>query len=534
MRRLAPAHSALLVLACLAAPRAATSDTPTDAIQLDVTKHVLKNGMRVLLVPRRNAPVVATHLRFDVGGVDDPKGQTGIAHLLEHMMFKGTDTFGTTDAEKEKPIMARLDALWAELDAERARQASPFATAQPDRIRAIEEEIAKVTAEQKPHVVKNELWQAYRRCGGVGLNASTGNDSTQYYVQLPANQLEIWARLEADRISNPVFREFYSERDVVHEERRLRTDTQPRSLFGEAFEATAFTAHPYRNPVVGWSSDIDATVRAEVLDYFKSHYAPNNAIAVLVGDIDVPRTIALMEKHFGPIPAKPAPRRNVTVEPEQKGERRLAMELDAAPALTIGWHVPAAGHDDGYALTVASRVLSGSGGGFGRGRRGGGGGGGSPGRLQKRLVQRDKIALNASAFSRPGKYPGLFTATATPAFGHSLDELENAVLAEIEGLATERPTDEELARVRNAIDAQAIRTLTSNTGIASALAQAEALAGDWRYVDVERARLKAVTADDVARVVRTYLVATNRTVGHLMGTRPAQSRQASSSAGEGQ
>lgn len=523
---------AACVLAATLAAAAAFSragEESQDRLRLDVTKHVLGNGMRVLLVPRRDAPVVSTYLRFGVGGVDDPKGQTGIAHLLEHMMFKGTETFGTTDYAKEKPLLDRLDVLWAELDAERMKARSPFGKPNEEVIARLEKEIAEVTAEHKQYVVKDELWQTYERCGGSGLNASTGNDSTQYYVNLPANQLEVWAKLEADRISHPVFREFYSERDVVHEERRLRTDTQPQGLFGEAFEAVAYQAHPYRQPVVGWSPDIDATVHSEVLAYFKSFYAPNNCIAVLVGDIDVEKTIALMEKYFGPIPAKPAPRRAITEEPEQKGERRLVMSLDAAPSISMAWHVPAAGHEDSYALTIASRILTGSGGGGGF-RRGGGGGG--SGRFQKELVQKQRVALNASASSRPGLYPGLFRVNGTPAPGKSLEDLEAALVAEVERLAAEPPTEEELARVRNAIDAQAIRSLGSNTGIARAIAEAEALAGDWRYVDVERERQKAVTPADVARVVKKYLTKDNRTVGVLAGTRTFGGRPARTEAGQ--
>ncbi len=510
------AAGGILVLAVASsAPRAA--DPAPAGVKLQVTRHVLKNGMRLLIVERHEAPVAATHLRFDVGGVDDPKGQTGIAHLLEHMMFKGTTTFGTTDATAEAPLLAKLDALWADLDREQAKGRSPFGQADPAKIASLEKEIAEVTAKHKPFVAKNELWQAYQRLGGIGLNASTGEDSTQYYVQLPANQLEVWAKLESDRIANPVFREFYSERDVVHEERRLRTDTQPRSLFQEAFAQTAFAAHPYRQPVVGWPSDIDSTDRAEVLEYFKTFYAPNNCVAVLVGDLDPQKTIALVEKYFGPIPAKAQPRRRITEEPPQAGERRLEMTLDAAPAVTIGWHVPALGHPDSPALVVASQILTGTGGGGGfRGRRGGGGG---TGRFQRKLVQEQQVALNAMAMARPGKYPGLFTVTGTPAPGKSLDDLEKALIAEVDRLAAEPPTDDELARVRNAVEATAVRQLATNAGIASVLAEAEGLAGDWRWIDREREQLQAVSADDVKRVVKNYLTPENRTVGHLVGTR---------------
>ena len=510
-----PFRACLLLLLPLLLPWSETQ--AGDEVRLDVTRHVLKNGMRLLLVPRTEAPVVATYMRFGVGGVDDPKGQTGIAHLLEHMMFKGTTDFGTTNYAAELPLMKRLDELWATLDAERAKAHSNFDQVDPEKVAALEAEIERTISEQKQYVVKNELSQAYQRLGGVGLNASTGNDSTQYYVQLPSNQLEVWAKLESDRIRKPVFREFYSERDVVHEERRLRTESQPRGQFQETFGETAYSAHPYRQPVVGWSSDIDSTVRSEVLAYFKTFYAPNNCVVALVGDIDVKAATELVEKYFGDIPAAAPPRRNITIEPPQKGQRQISMMLDSAPSLTLGWHIPAKGHAESYALTVAGQILSGSGGGGfrGRGRRGGGGGG--SGRFARELVRGQQVALNARASGRPSLYPSLFTVSATPAEGVSLEELKTAVLAEVARLAEEPPTDEELARVRNAIEASAIRSLTSNTGIARSIAEAEATAGDWHYIETERERLRAVTAADVARVVRSYLIDSNLTVGLLHG-----------------
>ncbi|HET6202740.1 MAG TPA: pitrilysin family protein [Planctomycetota bacterium] len=496
---------------------------PGESPKIEVVKHTLKNGLRLLVVERPDSPTVSTQLRFLVGGVDDPKGETGIAHLLEHMMFKGSETMGIVDREKEKPLLDRLDVLWAALDAERERQGSPFATPDPEKIRGIQKEIEMVSAEHRSLVVKDELWQAYQRVGGQRLNASTNDDATQYYVDLPKNQLEMWAYFEADRLANPVFREFYSERDVVHEERRLRTDTQPQGKFQEAMATLAHPAHPYRNPVVGWPSDIDGLSRAEVLEYFKTFYAPNNCIVALVGDVKAAEAIALVEKTFGSIPAKAQPRRRITEEPPMEGERRLKMKLDAAPQVAISWPAVATGHPDAPALSVAARVLTGSGGfggGGGRGRFGGGGGG--TGRFYKRLVDPpggEGVAIAAFAMHRGGRYPGVFAATATPAPGQDLAVVEEALGAEVERLAKEPPAEEELARVRNALDASWVRSLDSNAGIAGAILQAEALAGDWSWWLRERELTKAVTAPDVARVVEKYLRRDTRCVGWLEGTR---------------
>ena len=495
-----------------------------DAPRIDVVSHKYPNGLRLLVVERPDSPTVSTQLRFCVGGVDDPKGQTGIAHLLEHMMFKGTETMGVTDREKEKPLLDRLDALWAELDAENERVRSPFAKPDEEKVTRLRSEIEKVTNEHRALVVKDELWQAYQRVGGQGLNASTGEDSTQYFVELPKNQLDMWAYFESDRLANPVFREFYSERDVVHEERRLRTDTSPQGRFQEAMNALIYGAHPYRNPVVGWPTDIDATSRAEVLEYFKTFYAPNNCIIALVGDLKADDAIALVGKYFGPIPAKTQPRRRITVDMPLEGERRLKMKLDAAPQVTIMWPTVATGHADGPALSVASRILTGTGGGFGGGggRRGRGGGGSGTGRLFRRLVAPDAgegVAISATAFHRGGRYPGTFVLTATPAPGRALDAVEAALQDEIERLAKEPPTDDEIQRVRNSLDASWVRSLQSNSGIAGAILTAEHLAGDWHWWLKERELTKAVTAADVVRVTEKYLKRGACCVGVLEGTR---------------
>jgi predicted Zn-dependent peptidase len=505
------AASALVALVSFALmPDVSRAD---DAVHLPVTRHVLGNGMKFLIVPFGDAPVVATYMQFQVGGVDDPKGQTGVAHLLEHMMFKGTTTLGTTDYAAEKPVLDALNALWKQLDRARAEGAD---AATLDALRA---QIAAKRAEHERFVVKNELTEIYERCGGTGLNASTGNDSTQYYVQLPSNQLEVWARVESDRIQNPVFREFYSERDVVHEERRLRVDSQPRGRFDEIFEAHAYLVHPYRQPVVGWPEDIDATDHDEVLEYFKTWYAPNNCVVALVGDVDVETTIALVEKWFGAIPARTLPRRRITPEPEQLGERRFRVALEVPSQLTIAWPAPAHGHQDEAALTIASRVLNGGGGfgggGFGRGGRGGG----NPGRLRAKLVDELKVATRVNASVGFGRYPGRFSITASPARDKTMDEVEAAIEAELERLATEPPTQAELDRLRVSIAASAIRGLSSPMGIARAIAGAEAESGDWRALDRDRAALIAVTPEDVARVAKTYFLPTHRVIGIIDGTR---------------
>ncbi len=472
-------------------------------VQLEVVEHTLDNGMRILMVERHDAPVATFFLQFKVGGVNDPSGRAGIAHLLEHMMFKGTKIYGTTNYEKEVPIMKKIDEVYAELERERRKLQSPFETPDEARIGQLEEEMAALQKEQQQYVVTDELSQTYERLGAVGLNASTGADSTQYFVSLPSNQLEVWAYVESDRIANPVLREFYPERDVVHEERRLRTDTRPGGLLWENFLATAFQAHPYRNPVVGWASDIDNMTREEVLQYFKTFYAPNNAIVAIVGDIDPDKTIAIMEKYFGEIPPQTQPSRYISKEPEQKGERRAVVRFDAQPEMMIGYHIPQVGHDDTYALDVMSSLLTG----VTRGSR--------TGRLTKSLVLEKKLALNVSARPFTSLYPHLFVISATPAQGVSVAEVEEAIYEEVEKLQTSPPTDEELTRVRNAVDAQMVRSLRSNYGVGRMITYLEYVAGDWRYLFTERDKIKAVSAEQVQAVAKKYFTDENRTVAEL-------------------
>ena len=486
---------------------AVAANASAQDVKLNVVERSLKNGMKVLMVERHDSPTVALHLRFRVGSVDDPRGQTGIAHMLEHMMFKGTKNYGTTNYQAEVPVMNKIDQLAAEEQRERAKRFSAFDKPDEAKIKKLQEEMKAALDEQRKYIVKDEMWQTYQRVGAVGMNASTGEDSTQYFVSLPSNQLELWAYLESDRIANPVFREFYSERDVVHEERRMRTDDEPQGALWENFLSTAFQAHPYRHPTIGWASDIDGFKREEVLSYFKTFYAPNNCIAVLVGDIDPDKTMAIMEKYFGALPAQKLPPRAITEEPPQTGERRVTISMDAQPQVFVGYHIPVIGDEDTYALEVMGALLSGD----------------TPqsrtGRLYKSLILDKKVALRTFGDAMTYLYPSLFLIGGTPAQGRTNEDVEKAIYEEIVKLQKEPPTDDELTRVRNGVDASLIRSLRSNFFLAETLATAEHLTGSWRYLLTERDTLKTVTGKVVQRVAQKYFKEENRTVAE-MKTKP--------------
>ena len=473
-------------------------------IALDVRELTLKNGMKVLIVPRRHAFTFSTYLRFKAGSAQEPAHKTGLSHMLEHMMFKGTRPLGTVDPDGEEPVLEKLDRLHRELAKLDEAERSPFVPKDPARRQALKREIAEATAALQAFTIPNELWEIYRRHGAVGLNATTSRDGTQYFVSLPSNRVDLWALIESDRIKDPVFREFYTERTVVQEERRQRYESNPEGALYEALFATAYVAHPYRNPVIGWPSDIDALLRPDALRHFKSFYAPGNAVAVLVGDLDPERISRLMEEQFGSIPSQPPPDARLTREPPQRGERRVTVRFDSEPRMMIGYHVPALGHPDSYVLQVAVSIM----------------GSGRTSRFYRGLIDGTRVASSIEASLPQLSDPGLLMISAVPRAPHTLEELEKAIYAEIERLKESPVSEDELVRVRNRLEANLVRSLRSNASLAAQLGGAQALTGDWRYLLEAPKKLKAVTADEVQRALKTYLTPENRTVATLVPLRP--------------
>lgn len=465
------------------------------SLKLDVKEHVLKNGLKILMVEKHAVPIFSIIITYKVGSVDERPGITGVSHLLEHMMYKGTKLFGTKDYEAEEPIIKKIDELELQLAEEKAKGKN----ADTEKIKEIENELAKLFEKQREYIIKDELWSTYLKHGGTGVNASTANDLTNYYVSLPSNKLELWAFIESDRIQNLVLREFYPERDVVMEERRLRTENSPFGVFIEQLNAVSYIAHPYGWPVIGWRSDIQNIAKEQTLEYFKRYYAPNNAVISIVGDINPEEVINIVEKYFGNIPSQPAPPAVVTVEPEQLGERRVCIEYDANPRLAVAYHIPAVGHQDLYALDVIEAILS----------------HGRTSRLYKSMIEEKRIAVSAHASAGLGKYPDTFTFFITPRQPHTIDEIEAALYEEIEKLKTTPPTEWELQKIKNQLEADFIRSLESVTGLASEISYYEAIY-DWRYINTLVDNIKAVTAEDVMRIAKQYFAKNNRTVAIMV------------------
>jgi predicted Zn-dependent peptidase len=466
--------------------------------RLPVREVTLENGLRVLLLPRGGAPTVSFVMQFGVGGVHERLGTTGIAHLLEHMLFKGTETIGTRDVAEERALFSQMDEAHDELL--RAREAGDVG-----RSAELEESIGRLEDQARTYVDSNEFDRILTRAGARGLNATTTNEATIYFVELPANRAELFFALEADRMTNPVFREFYSERDVVIEERRMRVETSPPGALFEAHLAAAYSVHPYGVPVVGHMSDLETLSRAEVARYYADYYGPGNAVLAMVGNFEPDEAESWARRYLGPIPRGEEPPPVLSVEPEQRGERRVELEWDAEPLLRIGWHVPSAEHDDAAALGLLTSILT----------------GGRTSRLHRRMVTDDRIATAVFSSVGPGdRYPRLFQLDVTPVSPATTVDLETAIYEEIALLASEGPSEEELGRVLNQVAAGAIRRLESNLGLAIQLANSESLFNDWRETFRSTARLGEVTTEDLRRVVAEYFTRSNRTVATLV--RPHQ------------
>ena len=461
-----------------------------------VHEHTLKNGMKLLMVPRHTSPTVAAWIRFKVGSVDERSDERGLAHLLEHMLFKGTKTLGTRDYAAEKPLLDKIEQTAQRLMAEQIKreQADPKVTEQ------LSAELARLEKEAEKYVVKEEFADLYSRNGGSGYNAFTSKDGTTYLINLPANKLELWAAIESDRMQNAVLREFYTEMNVVKEERRRSYDAEPEGKLWETYLANAFNAHPNGQPTIGWMSDIENLTRTKAENFLHKYYAPNNAIVALVGDIDPEKTIALVEKYFAAIPpGTPVPPVAVE-EPQQAGEKRTEVIGDAEPELMVGFHKPTLPAPDDYVFDVIDMLLT----------------DGRTSRLYKKLVLEKKLATSVSSFGAPGsRYPNLFIVSATPRAPHSSAEVEAAIYEELERLKAEPMTEKELQQILNHLEFEESRQMASNGGLARNLTEYEAIAGTWRYLIEHRQKVAKITADDVMRVAKKYFTRQNRNVGFI-------------------
>jgi len=478
-----------LLLVCLLASAANAVET---SLADKVQEQTLANGLKLLVVERPISPTVAAYITIGVGGVDETSETRGVAHLLEHMLFKGTKTLGTTDYAAEQPLLERIAAVGGRID---ALKNDP--RADPAELAALRRELEKLQQEHKRFIVKDEFSQIYAANGGVGYNAFTSKDLTTYLISLPSNKLELWAMIESDRMKNAVLREFYTEREVIREERRRSYESEPGGMLYETLLANAFTVHPYRNPVIGWHSDIENLTLAETEAFLHRYYAPVNTTIALVGDVRFEEALALVERYFGAIPAgTPVPHLSV-VEPPQRGEKRVQVDFDAEPQLAIAWHKPTLPEHDDYVFDLLDLILS----------------GGRTSRLFRSLVIEQQLASAVSSYGAPGSlYPNLFVISAVPRFPHTSAEVEAAIYAELDRLAAEPVRAEELEEALNKLRADRLRGMQSNGGLARTLTYYQTVAGDWRYLVDYDGIVAQIGAGEIREVVKRYLVPDNRTV----------------------
>ena len=489
---------ALMLAVALGGTSAVAQEVPVEEVVLD-------NGMTILLLPRPGDPNVQAGWVAKVGSVYERPGITGVAHLFEHMMFKGTATIGTVNIEQDLQLIAQLDQVKGEIGVEEAVLLEAYRLGQiedPDdpagrtpRHQELLDRFQALFDEQSDLIIKEDFSRIYSGQGASGMNAGTSYDYTIYFVNVPANKLELWFWMEADRLLNPVFREFYSERDVVHEERRMRTDSTPIGKYQEQFNALFWQSSPYSWPIVGWPSDIEGITRAEALAFFDTYYAPNNLTAALVGDFDPAEAKALAERYFGRLErGERPPVQPRTREMPQLSEKRMHAYAETNPQVEVRYHSVPDGHVDEPPLVVLGQILN-----------------GRTGRLYKTLVEEQEVATNASGGQSGMKFEGMFSLRGVAKEGRTPEEVEQALYAQIERLQTEPVEPRELQKVKNQNAASNFRGLRSNYGLMNQLLVREAWRG-WETINSDQALYDAVTSEDVMRVANTYFQPENRAV----------------------
>jgi predicted Zn-dependent peptidase len=499
---------ALLVLAA-ALPLAAQ-----DLAQYEkrVTVKTLPNGLTVVLWRRPEAPVFSFFTMVDAGSAQDPLNETGLAHMMEHMAFKGTPDIGTTDYAAEKPALEKVEQTYAAYEAERIKRVGQ----DPQKLEQLKKAWQDSIAAADKYVIKNQFGEVIESHGGVGLNAFTNYDETAYMYSLPSNQVELWAALESDRMKHPVMREFYKERNVVMEERRMRTDSSPTGRLVEQFLGTAFMANPYHRPTIGYASDLQSFSATDAEDFFKRYYVPSNMVIGLVGDLNPDEVFPVIERYFSQLPAAPKPTELYTIEPPQNSVREVKLQDPAQPFYLEGYHRPSYLAPDDAVYDAISDILS----------------NGRTSRLYRSLVRDKQIAAFAAGFTGfPGsKYSHLFAFYSVPIPGHTVEEQQKAFADEIVKLKTQDVTDDELQMFKTRTKADLIRGLASNEGLAQQLAFYQTRYGDWRELFRYLDRVDKVTKADIRRVSNQVFQDTNRTVG-IIQTQTASSQPGAPSKG---
>ena len=477
----------------------ATSASAQDLASFEkrVTVKTLPNGLTVIICERPEAPVFSFFTLVDAGSAQDPQGETGLAHMFEHMAFKGTDKIGTKNYPAEKVALAKVETAYAAYIAERDKTIGH----DDAKVKTLEKTWQDLIKDASQYVIVNQFGQIVENNGGEDLNAFTADDETAYHYSFPENRLELWAYLESERFLHPVMREFYKERNVVIEERRMRVDSEPFGRLLEQFTTAAFQASEYHRPTVGWMSDLNTFSATDALQFFHEYYIPSNMTVAVVGDLKASEAMPVIEKYFGRIPSHAKPDERITTEPPQNAERRVILHEKSQPIYIEGYHRPDYHSPDDVVFDAIADLMS----------------DGRTSRLYRSLVRDKKIASDAEGFTDyPGvKYPHLFAFYAVPLPGHKPEEMGPAIHAELERLKNEDISDDELKMIRTRAKAGVIRGLDSNEGLASQLATYQARFGDWRELFRWVDQISNVSKADIRRVANQIFVEGNRTVGMI-------------------
>ena len=461
------------------------------------TVKVLPNGLTLVLCERAEAPVFSFYTMVNAGSADDPGGDSGLAHMFEHMAFKGTDQIGTTNYPQEKVALEKVETAWAAYDAEHRKRVGQ----DPAKLTQLKQTFDDAVAAAQKFVIPNQFSQIAEQNGAVGVNASTGEDSTQYLWSMPSNRLELWAYLESSRIGHPVEREFYKERDVVQEERRMRNDSSPIGRMIEQFLATAYVAHPYGRSGVGWESEVSQINATEAEAFHRKYYVPSNIVVAVVGDFKTTEAMPVLEKYFGAIPAGPKPEEMTTVEPKQFAEKSVVIREATQPFYIEGYHRPDYRDPDAAVYDAIADLFS----------------NGRTARLYRSLVRDQKISAEAEGIPGfPGdKYPSMFAVYAVPVPGHTPEQMRMAIHKELDLLKSQEISEAELARFKTRAKADLLRGLGNNEGLAQQLAEYQTRFGDWRELFRQLNKVDAVTKADVKRVANRIFVDSNRTSARI-------------------
>jgi predicted Zn-dependent peptidase len=496
------------LVAALLAVGASAQDMASFEKRTTVKK--LPNGLTLIVCERPEAPVFSYFTLVDAGSADDPGGESGLAHMFEHMAFKGTHEIGTTDYAAEKIALARVETAYAAYDAEYRKAVGQ----DKNKLETLKKQFDDAQEAAQKFVIPNQFPEIAEQNGAEGLNASTSEDQTEYFWNMPSNRLELWAYMESGRIGWPVEREFYKERDVVQEERRMRIDSSPVGRMVEQMLATAYVAHPYGRSGVGWESEISQVSATEAEAFHKKYYVPANIVIAVVGDVKAATAMPMLEKYFGKIPAGPKPEPMTTIEPPQFAEKTVTIREQSQPFYLEGYHRPDYRDPDDAVYDAITDIFS----------------NGRTARLYRSLVRDQKIAAVAQGFSGfPGdKYPGLFAFYAVPVPGHSDDEMRDSIHKELDRLKTEDVTDAELEKFKTRAKADKLRGLADNAGLAEQLATYQTRYGDWREMFREIAKIDAVTKADIKRVAQKTFIASNRTVAEIVTEAPKAAAPAKS------